>query len=191
MTPTNSSFLTNESMALEDYYQAAKNEEEISRLKSGAIWLKCGDKNTKFFYTMQKIKSNSNIIHSLKDREGKLVHDQEEIVKEFETYFERMFNGPHVMQDEQLIFPKRVLKKSAADWLKRSFDEDEIFSSLKQCGKDKAPSLNGYTTMVFLENWELVKYTVVKAVKNFFKQGILLKEINLYSHMPYSQRLKW
>lgn len=87
---------------------------------------------------------------------------------------------------------KKILKEKAADWLERPFSDEEIFKAIKLSGKDKVPSPNDFTAELFLANWPNIKLEVLKAVKNFFKQGKILKEINI-THLcliPKNQNAK-
>ena len=49
-------------------------KEETWRLKSRAIWLECGDDNTKFFHAYARGRKVANTVWSLKDDLGS-VHD--------------------------------------------------------------------------------------------------------------------
>lgn len=53
--PLNPNLILEEKEAMEVYYNLASREEESIRLKSRATWLKCGDKNNKLFYIMQRV----------------------------------------------------------------------------------------------------------------------------------------
>ena len=61
-------------------------EEATWRLKSRAIWLKEGDKNTKFFHRYAN-KRRDTIIWEFKNEEGNMLHSQEDITKEVVKYF--------------------------------------------------------------------------------------------------------
>ncbi|GKA16105.1 hypothetical protein Tco_0695852 [Tanacetum coccineum] len=45
-------------------------------------------------------------------------------------------------------------------------------------GNDKSPGPDGYTAAFFKDAWEIVGSDVVNAVKEFFVNGKLLKELN-------------
>lgn len=83
------------------------------------------------------------------------------------------------MQGVLRIQPKRILKSIVADLLERPFEDEEILDGLELCGKDKASGPDGFTAEFFLSNWECVKADVLKAVKKNFKNGRVLREVNL------------
>lgn len=57
------------------------------------------------------------------------------------------------MQEEEFVFPKRIIKSKVAEWLDGPFGDDEIFVALKLCSRDKAPKLDDFTSIFVLENW--------------------------------------
>lgn len=72
------------------------------------------------------------------------------------------------MQGAEIIHPKRILKNSVAEWLERPLEEEEILTSLKLCGKNKALGQDGFMAE-FILNWECVKEGVLK-VRIFSKR---------------------
>ena len=53
-------------------------EEELSRIKSGGIWIKEGDNNTKFFHRHANHRKNVNTILEIKYIDWELVHSFKE-----------------------------------------------------------------------------------------------------------------
>lgn len=68
-----------------------------------------------FFHTMQRVRNNSNAIVALKDKNDYRMLEQIDRVKEFVNHFGEVFNGEHNMQNEEHIYPKRILKTVAID----------------------------------------------------------------------------
>lgn len=68
-----------------------------------------------FFSHYAKIRNNSKTIFAIKDKSDNWILEKNDIVKEFENHFGEVFNGPHFMQKEEHIYPKRILKSVAAN----------------------------------------------------------------------------
>ena len=61
--------------------KAARQEEEILRIKSRQLWLKGGDRNTKYFHKQTKIRMRFNYIKELKDNNNNKIIGQDAIKK--------------------------------------------------------------------------------------------------------------
>ena len=69
-------------------------EEKELRLKRRAIWLKAGDKNSKFFHNYATHRRNINTICKIKNHEGKIVTTFEEKADAGVAYFQKIFKEP-------------------------------------------------------------------------------------------------
>jgi 23S rRNA maturation-related 3'-5' exoribonuclease YhaM len=61
--------------------RALHNEENEWRLKSRAVWLQTGDKNTSFFHKKEKSRQNRNTVEEIKTAPGTRINYFEEIKK--------------------------------------------------------------------------------------------------------------
>ncbi|GKF21405.1 hypothetical protein Tco_0070043, partial [Tanacetum coccineum] len=58
------------------------------------------------------------------------------------------------------------------------FLANKIRKAMFSIGDNKAPGLDGYSAAFFNEAWNIVGTDVTKAIKEFFTNGVLLKELN-------------
>ncbi|GKB53666.1 hypothetical protein Tco_0904419, partial [Tanacetum coccineum] len=56
--------------------------------------------------------------------------------------------------------------------------EKEIREAMFSLGDNKALGPDGYSAAFFKEAWSIISVDVCKAIKEFFTNGILLKELN-------------
>ena len=56
-------------------------EEKLMRLKSRALWLEVGDKNTKTFHSFSSHRKNINTIFEIRNRQGSMVSSFEDKVE--------------------------------------------------------------------------------------------------------------
>ena len=61
--------------------------------RSRAIWLKCGDHNTKFFHSTATQRQRKNRIDGLRGSDGRWHEDQEEIEHMILDYFAEMYSS--------------------------------------------------------------------------------------------------
>ena len=72
------------------------DEEKSCRIKSRALWLEDGDKNTKFFHRHASHRKNINTILEIKDEEGGIAQTFKDKAISVETHFQRRFTAPPV-----------------------------------------------------------------------------------------------
>nr|GEZ42753.1 methylenetetrahydrofolate reductase 1 [Tanacetum cinerariifolium] len=67
----------------------------------------------------------------------------------------------------------------------RDITNEEIKSAMFDIGDDKSPGPDGFTSTFFKKGWEVVGNDVCNAVRDFFSNGCILKEIN------HTESRKW
>nr|GFA35420.1 putative RNA-directed DNA polymerase, eukaryota, reverse transcriptase zinc-binding domain protein [Tanacetum cinerariifolium] len=60
----------------------------------------------------------------------------------------------------------------------RDVSDQEVKTAIFSMGNDKAPGLDGFTAAFFKEAWNVIAIDVTHAVREFFRNGTLLKELN-------------
>nr|GFB45518.1 hypothetical protein [Tanacetum cinerariifolium] len=55
---------------------------------------------------------------------------------------------------------------------------EEVKRAMFDIGDDKSPGLDGYSSLFFKESWDTAGEDVCRAVRDFFRNGKILKEIN-------------
>ncbi|GJU58688.1 hypothetical protein Tco_1236454 [Tanacetum coccineum] len=75
------------------------------------------------------------------------------------------------------LFHKQVSDNSNANMI-RSVTNKEIRKAMFDIGNDKAPGPDGYTSVFFKRGWDVVGTDVCSAIRDFFDNGQILKEIN-------------
>lgn len=91
---------------------------------------------------MTNISKRSNSIGKIK--RDNFTENPMEIKEEIANYFEKLYSSNKFLrlQLEGLAF--LVMSDESRIWLERDFEEEEIFSTMTDCGDDKAPSPDGF-----------------------------------------------
>ncbi|XP_015166235.1 uncharacterized protein [Solanum tuberosum] len=139
-----------------EYEEVAKNEEISWRQKSRILWLKQGDKNTKFFRRMANYRIKEEIVDFYKNLYSETEH------------WRPLFN----LQEGSII------TEDDNDWLQSEFEEQEVLECLKLCAADKAPGPDGYSMGFFQCCWEIVKKDVMDTIRNFHTSDYFEKSFN-------------
>ncbi|GJR74108.1 hypothetical protein Tco_0086473 [Tanacetum coccineum] len=92
------------------------------------------------------------------------------ILREKESVYLQAFN-------DAKIDAERISDISALNMV-RDVTNKEIKTAMFDIGDDKAPGPDGFTSTFFKKSWHIVGNDVCNAVRDFFNNGCLLKEIN-------------
>ena len=79
--------------ALKELSTALKTEEMFWRQKSRILWLRKGDRNSKYFHALVKQRRARNRITQLLDENGNMVEDEEGLVAIATSYFRQIFES--------------------------------------------------------------------------------------------------
>lgn len=163
------------------YSNILAREESFWREKSRETWLKEGDRNTKFFHMLVKVRRTHNKIFSIKNMEGDLLTDQESINKEAIGHFSKSFNG-EVLLDQDLqsimdIIPTYV-KEQHNRMLLSVVSMEEVKSTVFGMGSDKAPGLDDFPALFFQKFWDILASDLWEVVEESRKGGFVLKDFN-------------
>ena len=82
----------------------ARKEEETLRIKSRQLWLKGGDRNTKYFHNQTKTRLSFNFINELKNSNDQIITGQDNIKKLAFQHFNQLYSDigeadPHSQAD--------------------------------------------------------------------------------------------
>ncbi|CAH9133061.1 unnamed protein product [Cuscuta epithymum] len=138
------------------------------------------DKGTRYFHAIVKRKATRNAISAITLEDGSLTTSLEQVGDEFVKFFVDLFGTGtegHPL-DPTVLGSGPLVGSSAHESLLAPVETIEIKNSLFDIGNDKAPGPDGYSSAFFKSNWELIGHDIVRAIKEFFRSGKLLKQIN-------------
>ncbi|GKE68315.1 hypothetical protein Tco_1526387 [Tanacetum coccineum] len=148
------------------------------RVASRITWLKHGDKNSKFFHLVHRIRKNRNSIVGLNINSQWVV--QSNIIKE------------HIVNHLSNLFSKENRDYSWFPWddlelmklpteLYSVLEEDmsiEAWRAIKDCEGDKAPGPHGFTIGFIKFAWKIIKEDFGKMLTEFSNNASLPKGFN-------------
>ncbi|KAL0001855.1 hypothetical protein SO802_015636 [Lithocarpus litseifolius] len=150
--------LAKEIQALKKEINEVMLQEEIMwNQRSRALWVKCGDRNTKFFHETASNRRRKNRIEGLCDNEGRWREDQGEVEGIILDYFKEIYstNYPANFRISLGAIDRRV-SDDMNDVLLKEFREEEVWSALKQMHPTKYPSPDGMSPIFFQKYWDVV-----------------------------------
>ena len=141
--------------------------EEISwRQKSRALWLREGDKNTKFFHRLANSNRWYNSISSL-SIDGVMTTDSDAISECITNFYSHLFKEEEC--DRPLLdgLDFSMIPEEDALWLEHPFGEEEVTDVVSGFNGDKAPSSDGFSMGFFQCCWDILRPEVM-AILNYF-----------------------
>jgi hypothetical protein len=171
--------LLEEKQASFELEKALSKQEAFWQEKARLNWHLEGDRNTKFFHRIAKIKHSTKPIHSLHDGET-VITDQNLISEHIISYYKNLFCSNFVLQDSLLA--EEVIPSLVTDEINALLtvlpSHLEIKSAVFALNKDSAPGPDGFGAFFFQHYWEIIKNDVISAVLEFFTTSWILPGFN-------------
>ncbi|XP_060210676.1 uncharacterized protein LOC132637634 [Lycium barbarum] len=179
--PMNQALIDQERITLMEIAKWSKVEELALRQKSRAIWIKCGDSNTKYFHAQYNIRASRNTINFVYNDIGTKVTDPTQVEAEFISFFTKLMGTDTVVMpypNSEIIRKGPCHSHQQKCDLIRAVSEVEILDTIKGMPSDKSPGIDGYPIEFFNRNWDVVKGDVLGAVAEFFQSGKMPKSFS-------------
>ncbi|KAL5783915.1 hypothetical protein ACOSQ2_006307 [Xanthoceras sorbifolium] len=175
----NSSLVSLEYHLSREYNDIINQEEMFWHQKSRNNWLRCGDRNTKFFHLSTMIRRRRNKIEGLRDVNGDWVDDKFGLKRIACDYFISLFSYKNASFDYTslpALFP--TIDDISRENMCRGISKEEVKSSLFDIGGLKALGPDGFPAVFFQNQWPLCKVDLVNMVTNSFRLGHFPFELN-------------
>ncbi|KAJ9560832.1 hypothetical protein OSB04_005992 [Centaurea solstitialis] len=176
------------------YLKALKDalvaEEKFLRQRSKVKWLREGDSNTAYFHKVVKVNFNRSRIVEVEDMSGNRfvgLSVAEQFVSHFKSILGTSDSVSSIVDPDSLFV--RKLSKHQADFMVRPVSDCEIRDAIFDIDDVKAPGPDGFSSCFFKKAWPVVGSEVCAAVRQFFDNGKLLREVNstVIALVPKSQ----
>ena len=141
--------------ARESYKSWVMREEIFWRQKSKELWLK-ENNNTRFFHRMANAHSRKNWLSKVKVN-GCWHSEENDLKNSVVGAFQKLYSEEEGWRPsiDELSF--MGLDSSEAEGLENPFSEEEVFATLSDLGKEKAPGPDGFTMAFWFFWWAVVK----------------------------------
>ena len=147
------------------------------RQKSRALWLKEGDKNSKFFHCLANSHRNTNTIGKLIIN-GASSTSQDEIRDHIVRFYETLYreDGYRRLYLDGIQFD--AISDEDALWLDRPFEENEIEIVVQGCNGDKAPGPDGFSLAFFQHCRSIVRNDIMAVCQEFHEHCQFERSLN-------------
>ena len=159
-----------------------QHNSRAAQIRSRVKWVEEGEKNTKYFLNLEKTKANSKIFCSLKEQSGKVVTNQQEILRCQYNYFSTLYKKKvcsDMMEDKITNFLNHTsvptLSQSQKESCEGLLTHTEILEALKDMNNGSAPGLDGLTIEFLKMFWSSLCDLLTRSFNQAFQSGCLSK----------------
>jgi hypothetical protein len=122
-------------------------------------------------------RNRRNTISMLKDSDGRVVNDHDEIAALlWSSYRDRMGNSEGI--NMQFDLPRLINRIQGLEENSQPFLQEEIELVLKQMPPDNSPGPDGFTGLFLKRCWPIIKQDFFKLVQDFHEGTLQLQNIN-------------
>ncbi|KAI0494663.1 hypothetical protein KFK09_024805 [Dendrobium nobile] len=171
--------------------QLQVQEESFWKQKANTKFVMEGDRNTKFFHDIANKNKINNRINKIRDSNGILLENDDDISKSGVDFFLNMFNTNSVIEHvhNPSVIPNLIT--DADNFLLCQIPlENEILEVLKDMNCDATAGPDGFTTMFFQKSWEIIKIDVIAAVQDFFSGRTISDNVLLAQELTHDINTK-
>jgi hypothetical protein len=149
---------------------------EFYRQRAKKHWATQGDRNTSFFYNAVLKRRRRNRIVSIKDTQGNILHDPDDVAKEFVNYFRNIFQSSFPNNGRPYLHSS--MPQGNQDFTYSVPDKQEIRQILRSMKKNTFPGPDGFNVAFYISAWEWIGDDVTTVVQNFYTTGTLPPHLN-------------
>ncbi|KAL5582281.1 hypothetical protein UlMin_014723 [Ulmus minor] len=156
-------------------------EERYWRQRSKDLWLKCRDRNSKFFHQKASARKSKNSITGLVDINENWCDEEQGMAHIIENYFDTLFSSSSpssVNFDRVLDSIERKVTPQLNEQLEQAFAAENVKTSVFQMAPTKSPGADGMSAIFYQKFWPIVGEKITAACLGFVNGGLSLGSIH-------------
>ena len=150
---------------------AAKAQGAIFR--SRAQWFNEGEHNTKYFFSLEKVRSGEKNISVLLDQNKKEIRDQKEILEQMRTFYSELYKSDPSINFKEENISETYISPETSQKLEGELQYKEVTEAIKQLNQNKAPGTDGLPIEIYIMFWRKIGEYLVNALNHAYKVGKL------------------
>ena len=143
--------------------------------RSKAKWYMEAEQNSKYFFQLEKNRSNSKTCASLFNSEGKLITEQTEILNQQRKYYQDLYTSDEQIQFElEDIISKKIQTDNIAAQ-EELFSEDEVKEAIKGLRNGSCPGSDGFPIEMYKVCWSQIRGPLMDCIHDIYASTSLHK----------------
>ncbi|CAL1356787.1 unnamed protein product [Linum trigynum] len=157
-------------------------EEVFWQQKSRVKWLKKGDQNSAYFYTVTRAQRKRNFVTGLRNEEGEWVTEKSGKATIATNFYQTLFTSESQVPNMAERVSNLPIAHSITPQMNAHLTAEvlprEVRNTVFSMGSKQAPGSDGFTGKFFKAFWDIVGTSVVDAVISFFTSSRMLRSFN-------------
>ncbi len=135
-----------------------------AQLRAKQKWIEEGEKNSKFFFELEKARGTSNIINRLRLDDNVTVDTPHEVLPVIKEFYQSLYTKDKGVTEVEEKMDKFIENENLPqlgghfkDMCDKKFSMEEMDNALKGLNTDSSPGSDGLTTAFYFKFWEILK----------------------------------
>lgn len=147
------------------------------RQKSRALWLKEGNRCTKFFHRVANSNRKANLISRL-ELEKEVVEDPVGIPVEIVDFYSSLYEEPFYWRPSLDRLEFESISEDDAEWIEKPFDAEEVTKVVHSFNGDKAPDPDSFSLVFYQACWDINKMNLMVMFNEFARDERFVRNLN-------------
>ncbi|XP_042479765.1 uncharacterized protein LOC122060726 [Macadamia integrifolia] len=161
------------------YLKALEGYEKFWLEKARIKWRLQGDRSSKFFHVVVKVRRLKNTIRTMKNGDGQLITEKmilEEFVK---SYYENFLKRSPTIEHMDMLECIPSMLADIDRWRMDSLpSNEEIKRAIWDLDPESSPDPDGFPGTFYRACWEIISVDVCNAIRGFFSRGSMPYGLN-------------
>uniref|UniRef100_A0A803Q6L7 Reverse transcriptase n=1 Tax=Cannabis sativa TaxID=3483 RepID=A0A803Q6L7_CANSA len=156
-------------------------EEKFWKQQSRAIWLKEGDRKTKYFHRKANTRKKKNSIMGIMDCNDNWVTGNKRVGQVACNYFQQLFAANSATKEELEEFKRAIpnrISRETNEFLKAPFSAEDVLQAMRNIHPHKAPGNDGMPGLFYRMFWPKIGEEVTKVCLGILNDGKPIEDIN-------------
>ena len=146
-------------------------------LRSRAEYYENGEKNSAYFFNLEKYKSKAKVMTKIKKENGTTITKPRKVLAEQQMFYKSLYTSDPTIKFQLDIQPTKKLDLNMQEKLERPLQIEELGVTLKQSRRNRTPGPCGISSDFYMMFWLRIKHHMYDAfmecfeVKRIFPSG--------------------